>query len=944
MTPRIPCATYRLQFNPHFTFSDAQALLDYLHSLGITDLYASPIMMGGPEDLNGYQVTDHGKINLKLGGEEGLAELAGELAKRQMGLICDLVPNHMCIASEANAWWNDILENGPSSPYARYFDIDWDPPRLELKNQVLLPILGNQFGRVLESGELQIACREGSFFVSCYGRHLPMNPSTWVDLLESIAVEVELLFESGDPHFLELQSILTALHHLPGTAEKEPEKVAERHREKEIIKHRLRAVFEGNRELCAARDRVLKKINGKPGDPRSFDLLERLLEKQCYRLSFWRVANHEINYRRFFDINDLAGLRVEEFEVFLKVHELVFRMVRNGWVTGLRIDHVDGLFDPEKYLQELQQGCQIALATGSTELEQLFYVVVEKIFTGPERLRSTWQVHGTTGYDFLNLVGGLFVDPASTARLHEMYEGFGGWKQAPRLLVYSCKREVLSVALGSEWHVLARHLDRVSEQDRYSRDFTLENLQEGLREMIACFPTYRSYVRAREGGVAHEDRRVIAEAVRLARRLNPTSSPLIYDFIRSVLLLEEPPGLTEQQIAVRRAFVVRFQQLTSPVIAKGIEDTAFYRWYPLSSRNEVGGDPYGAPTSVELFHRENAYRARHWPHSMVATSTHDTKRSEDVRARLHVLSEIPDEWEQAIWRWRKLLQPIKKELEDEVVPAGNEEYLFYQAVLGAWPLTQEEEVDFPKRIHGYMGKATKEAKVHTSWINPDEAYDQLLGDFVMAALEPQSEFVRDLKSFLPRVLRPGFYNSLAQVVLKLAAPGVPDFYQGCERWNFSLVDPDNRRPVNFREVPAVLEELLAASRRDPATLARELFNSPEDGRIKLYVTALGLRLRREQVAVFQSGSYFAGEVEGKLRDSVIAFSRQLGQKVVIACVGRFFTRFASSPTGANWEETHLHVAAGQYRDVYTGRVFESSGELAIQDLFAEMPLALLVRD
>jgi (1->4)-alpha-D-glucan 1-alpha-D-glucosylmutase len=944
VTTRLPLSTYRLQLSPSFTFEDARRLLDYLQLLGISDLYAAPLTQGGPDMLNPYQITDHRQISPVLGGEQGLALLAAELAKRGMGLLCDLVPNHMCVSSEANQWWNDILENGPSSPYAHFFDIDWDPPRKELKNQVLLPVLSDQFGRVLENGDIQVVWQEGSFQATYGGRHFPLNPHTWVEIIQPIVTAVEPLFEPGDPVLFELESILTALNHLPAATEKDPERVAERHREKQIIKQRLTTLLEASKEVCDGMGQVLNQLNGEIGEPRSFDALERLLEKQCYRMSFWRVANHEINYRRFFDINDLAGLRVEEFEVFLQVHELVFRLVRNGWISGLRIDHVDGLFDPEKYLQELQQGCAIALASEPTAKEELFYVIVEKIFTGTERLTSTWPVHGTTGYDFLNLVNGLFIQSESRGRIEQTYRNFGGWQQEPELLIYSCKREALGVALAAEWHVLARHLDRVSEQGRYSRDFTLQNLEEALRELIACFPVYRSYVRPAERIVTDEDRRYVSTAVHRARWLNPTASPLIYDFIRSIVLLQEPPSLTEEQLALRHIFTVRFQQLTAPVMAKGVEDTAYYRSYALCSTNEVGADPYSFGASLETFHRENARRLKYWPHSLLATSTHDTKRSEDVRARLNVLSEIPDEWERAIWRWRLLNSPIKKDLDRERVPDGNEEYLFYQTVVGSWPLNGSSLTGFTERIQHYMGKATKEAKVHTSWINPNETYDQALSDFVRGALEPQTPFILDLQAFLLRVTRPGLYNSLSQLVAKIASPGVPDFYQGCELWDFSLVDPDNRRAVNFSLRRKLLDELLSAPQGNQTSLVKELLLRAEDGRIKLYVTAKALAVRREHAAVLREGAYSSVDADGSRAHQVIAFSRQLGQAAVVACVGRFFTQFEAEPVGEAWGDSSIQLSTGRYREVFTGQSWECAGKLACADLFNHLPVALLIKE
>ena len=686
-----PSATYRLQFNKSFTFEDARGLVEYLDELGISDIYASPFLMAKPGSVHGYDVTDHAKFNPEIGDESSFVALAEALGQRKMGVIADVVPNHMCITHSSNGWWWDVLENGPSSPFARFFDIDWRPPKEELVNKVLLPVLGDQFGRVLENQEIQIQFSEGQFQASVYGAPLPLAPWTWSMALEPAVAKLREKLGAAHEQVAEMESIITALGHLPGPTESDEAKIRERQREKEIVKRRLAGLLEASPDAAEAIQASLADINGKKGEPRSFDRLERLLESEAYRLSFWRVAMDEINYRRFFDVNDLAAIRVEDPEVFASVHRLIFDLVRRGYIRGLRVDHPDGLFEPEKYFRFLQDACK-AWSTGANGnghaegANRMFYVVAEKILTGHEPLRTEWAVEGTTGYGFLNLVNGLFVDSSKERAFQQLYRRFTGWSDAFDDLACDSKRLILQVAMSSELNVLARKLDRISEQHRWSRDFTLENLRDALREVLAAFPVYRTYVRSDQAEIDPQDRRQVITAIREAKRRNPAISESVFDFIQGVLLLERPSGVDDAQQAERQMFVMRFQQLSSPVMAKGMEDTAFYRYYPLASLNEVGGDPSHFGVSTNAFHRRNLIRRELWPNSMSATSTHDTKRGEDVRARINVLSEIPGEWYRVIRRWRGLNRAAKTTVGDRDAPDANEEYLLYQTLVGTWPL------------------------------------------------------------------------------------------------------------------------------------------------------------------------------------------------------------------------------------------------------------------
>jgi (1->4)-alpha-D-glucan 1-alpha-D-glucosylmutase len=883
-----------------------------------------------------------------------------------MGLILDTVPNHMCVAHPSNHWWWDVLENGPSSPFARFFDIDWKPPRADLINKVLLPVLGDQYGKTLENGEIKIVYSEGAFQARYYDWVLPVAPRAWTWILGPALEKVRETLGEADQGVLELESILTAISHLPMRTETDAASVKERQREKEIIKRRL-ALLQNAPGFREAIDASLANLNGTIGDPHSFDRLEKLLADQAYRLSFWHVAADEINYRRFFDINELAAIRVEEPAVFEAVHELTLRLINQELVTGLRIDHADGLLDPQQYLQTLQERCEDALdeldrkrtkSPAVDEDSRAFYIVVEKILTGHEELHQDWPVHGTTGYEFANLVNTVFVDDANDKRFEDLYARFTGWQDDFRDAVYECKKLVLRASMSGEQNVLARRLDHISEQHRWSRDFTLNSLGRVLAEVIACFPVYRSYVTS-GGRLTENDRRQIRRAIVIAKRRNAALSESTFNFLQSVLLLEHPEGLNDAAKAERLAFTLHFQQLTSPVMAKGFEDTALYRYCPLVSLNEVGGDPACFGLSIKEFHARNGRRVEQSPHGLSATSTHDSKRSEDVRARISVLSEIPVQWERAVWRWHHLTEPARVEIEGTPVPDSNEEYFFYQTLIGTWPLSPlapAQHEQYVKRILDYMDKAAKEAKVRTSWIRPNDEHDRAMAEFVRRVLrcQPDNAFITDLNDFAQQVAHAGMLNSLSQTLLKIASPGVPDFYQGTELWDLSLVDPDNRRPVDYSIHTAMLAEIKRATASDRLTLAKRLFANPSDGGIKMYVItkALGLRGRNEML---REGPYTGLEASGSRMRQVIAFARGTAEQHVIVAVGRFFADIEALPGGAVgeaiWGETFLSVPCDMlhecYVDLFTGLEVRadrnrSRRQLCMADIFAHMPVAMLV--
>jgi (1->4)-alpha-D-glucan 1-alpha-D-glucosylmutase len=1006
----LPESTYRLQFKSDLTFRDAARITPYLAELGITHCYASPYLKARPGSGHGYDIVDHRKLNPELGNEDDYNAWVDTLRQHGMSHILDVVPNHMGIAGNENEWWNDVLENGPSSPYASYFDIDWNSgTRPELVGRVLLPVLGAPYGEVLESQQLKLEFTGGAFAISYFEHRFPIAPRTYASVLGRRLDELEKKLPADDPAVLEFQSILTSIKHLPDRMETDPALVAERMREKEVVKRRLAALVQDNAAVREHLESLVAEFNGRPGEPKSFDLLDDLIAAQAYRLSFWRVAADEINYRRFFDINELAAISAERDEVFLATHGLVLKLLAEGTIAGARIDHVDGLYDPRQYLERLQLYFVLAVARQVYDTESAFrsfdwsavegplreqiadaidaaatrrgdlplYVVVEKILGADERLADDWATHGTSGYDFLNQLNGLFVAPARDD-FTRLYHAFIADDPAFPEVVYRSKRLVLQSAMSSELHVLGLQLDRIAQKHRWSRDFTLNSLRLALREVIACFPVYRSYIA--DDGVHESDKKCILRAVRSARNRNPAVSASLFNFVRDTLLQKppQPGGADDAYHADQRRFAGKFQQVTSPVIAKGIEDTAFYQFNRLLSLNEVGGDPdrFGvAPTSL---HKLFAERRERWPRALSTTATHDTKRGEDLRARLNVLSEVPTEWREAVSRWREMNRPHHVPVDELEVPDANEEYFLYQTLVGTWlpeavrgpwpvvrsqnPNRQSEVVpyhsatadhglrttDFVQRIQDYMHKALHEAKVHSSWINPDPAYDDAVKQFVASVLDPEKSqaFLEDLTAFVQRVAHYGYLNSLSQALVKLTAPGVPDTYQGTELWDFSLVDPDNRRPVDYDLRSHMLDELKLRA-GDPE-LCRELLASMDDGRVKLYLMWRALQARKAHPGLFSEGEYLPLEVSGAQAEHVFAFARRHGDHAALVVVPRLLTGVVGEgelPLGDLWADTHLTVpddlSGRWWRDAFTGELIPGATSPLLSTLLAHLPVALL---
>jgi (1->4)-alpha-D-glucan 1-alpha-D-glucosylmutase len=896
---RARAATYRVQLYAGFTFDDAAAVVDYLAALGVSHLYCSPYLQAAKGSTHGYDVVDHGRLNDELGGAPAHHRLVGRLDGAGLGQVLDIVPNHMALAGRDNAWWWDVLENGPSSRYACYFDIDWDPPEAKLADTVLMPILGDHYGRVLEAGQLTIERRGGSFTVRYYDHEAPLSPRTLDDLLARAAAR------AGSA---ELAGLAAAYGRLPLAAATDPADVAIRHRGKEELRALLGELCQARPEVAAAVDAEVGAVNRDP------DALDELLRRQNYRLAYWGTANEELSYRRFFNIDTLAGLRVEDEVVFADTHRLILELVADGAVDGLRVDHVDGLADPEGYLGRLDA------ATGGV------YVVVEKILESGEALPGSWPVAGTTGYEFLNRVNRLFVDPAQESAMRACYTRFTGCHDGYPDVVHAAKLQIMREELAAEVERLTGLLAEVCERHRRQRDQTRRDLRDTLREVIAAFPVYRTY--ARPGSpVTEADRGHVAAAVAAARQRRPDLDGELVEFIGELLVLHYP-GAPEAD------FALRFAQVSAPVMAKGVEDTAFYRYQPLISLNEVGGDPGRFGADLAEFHQAMSEAAGRWPEAMLTLSTHDTKRSGDVRARINVLSELPEAWEHAAERWTYRNKRYKR----NGWPDRNAEYLLYQSLIGAWPIDVG-------RVGAFMEKAAKEAKVHTSWTEPQAEYDDALTAFVAAILADQ-DFVADLEAFLAehRLVERGRVNSLAQTTLLLTCPGIPDLYQGTEVWEFSLVDPDNRRPVDYDARRRLLDAVASAG--PEAALGRA-----EEGGPKLWLIHRLLGHRGRHPGAYQPGSgYQPLPVSGRLASHVVAFTRTGGLAVIVPRLTAGLENTSLENTsldGAglenNWAETAVALHGGGWINVLTGERVEG-GEVSVAALLRRFPVAVLSRE
>lgn len=871
---RVPGSTYRIQFSPSFRFQDAWELVPYLRELGITDLYASPRAKARKGSSHGYDVADAVKINSELGTEEEFEQLVQRLKHYQMEMLLDIVPNHMA-ASVENPYWLDVLESGRASIYADFFDIDWHPATSKSAflqdNRILLPILGDLYGNVLTRREIALRYDENGLFARYYEHRLPLGPKSYL-LIFRPGQDVLLNAIHSEEAKEQFRLALDRLDALPDRDLEEKDHKLERQREIADIKLALWRIYLTEHEYKQALDDLLWTLSGDPQDSRSFDSLDEILSAQVYRIAYWRIAVEEINYRRFFDINDLVGVRVEDPEVFAISHQEIVKLMREGKVAGVRIDHIDGLHDPLQYLRRLQGA---VIGDGAETDEEHFYVLAEKILSREESLPK-WPLAGTTGYDYLNALNGLFVNHAGLREIVHHYNRLAGVRGPFAEICYGKNKLVMETLFANEINVIGHYLGELAAQDRRARDIPLSEIRLILKEVTACLPVYRSYLRS--FAVEQRDRDLIEATLSLARARTSREevSDAAFDFMARVLLLE-PPYYSREHRSQWLSVVMRWQQFSGPVMAKGLEDTAFYSYNALLSLNEVGGDPLRAkpPYDAAALHQMHLSRSLEWPDTMNCTSTHDTKRSEDVRARVNVISEMAQEYHAALFRWMSLNESKRTRLRDHVVPTPSEEVLIYQSLLGAWPLHDHELPEFRERFQACMQKCVREAKEHTSWMQPNEAHERALAAFVDALFDPAKgkRFRDDFIPFQKVVAYYGAINALSQVILKATAPGVPDFYQGMELWNFSLVDPDNRRPVDFRERIQTLEELKHRDAEDAAELCVDLCSHWTNGRIKLFTTYKTLEFRRAHAELFARGSYIPLKVEGTRSEIVFAFAR-----------------------------------------------------------------------
>lgn len=924
---KVPACTYRLQLHGKFSFSHLAALTPYFRALGISDFYLSPIFAATPGSLHGYDVTDYGKVNPELGGADGFDLLASRLRTEGIGVLLDFVPNHMGIAGLVNQWWRDVLENGRLSPFESFFDIQWKEGENGGKARVLVPFLADHYGKVLEQGEIKLVYA-GEFALRLGEIELPVSPDTYAEILAPLGTDDKISTGELLAPTIEAFANLTA----PGPVA-DAESLRKRAESVSALKKQLAAIIDARPLLQDRLAERLRILNGTTGTPASFDALHALIERQNYRLTRWKTGTHEINYRRFFAIDSLVGLHMEKPEVFRACHELVARLVREGKVNGLRIDHIDGLRQPEAYLRRLQ------LLDRPDQTKPL-YLLVEKILAPDEELPDSWPVHGTTGYEFIAQLASVLVDASAEFQVRETYRKFTGETATYQETVYEKKRLIIAEMFVNAVSNLGTELVELIAADRQWRDLTRHELTNAVTELMANLPVYRTY-RRRPEPVTLSDRKCLAFACAQALARNPRAEPQPFEFVRDLLLGDYPPTDAPESYRTQLLnWVLTFQQYTGAVMAKAVEDTTYYTFNRFIALNEVGGSPEIFGGSPEDFHAANVARLTASPHTLLATSTHDTKLSEDVRARLYALSELPGEWESWVNEWQDLTAGQTSTIGGKIAPDRIDTYRFYQILLGAWPLDQRDvDAAFRTRLRDYFRKAVNEAKRHTSILNANEAYLEACDRFVdgITNTEQAPAF---LEKFIPcaqRIARIGMVNSLTQLVLKCTVPGVPDFYQGNEIWDFSLVDPDNRREVDYERRTRLLEEL-------PTRTMAELLENWRDGGIKLHVMQRLLQFRAQHPLLFSAGSYHPIAMEGDFARNVIAFIRMHEDAAVLVVVPRLTATLGSPPLGLVWDDTRLvtpRQKEGNWRDLFSGKEFSTGTPLCLRTLFAEQPFAVL---
>lgn len=878
---RVPTSTYRLQVNADFPFARVRELIDYFRQLGVGDLYFSPVFQARPRSPHGYDVTNPAQFNREVGDEAEFEELSRALRAQGMGLVLDIVPNHMA-ASEDNPWWRDILEHGPASLAAHFFDVEWEAPHAG--SRIILPVLGKDLDDAIAADELAVALKDGELAITYFARRFPLDPATYGFVLRKI--------DGMDPQ------IIDASDRIGPRSAAMPEQQAQR------------------RDASIALKKLLVEFPTVEAPRLSKAELRELIEKQAYRLEQWRSGTRRINYRRFFDISDLAGVRVEDPEVFATTHSLILELLRTQQIDGVRIDHVDGLRDPAGYLNQLRA------AIGDE------YVLVEKILAPNEELRETWPIEGTTGYDFVGFLAGLYCEPEGLARLTEFYDHRTAARPFARI-VYDNKKLVIDALFAGELRSLAAELRGIAHSA--GLDIDEATLAACITELSASLPVYRTYI---TDEVDTHDRCVLKNAMTVARHREPKIPDSAYAFVRNVLFGDGLPAACQ---AARARFIASWQQFTGPVMAKGLEDTSFYTYHRLIALSEVGAHPDAIVASTTEFHATLERRMQRWPYTMNASSTHDTKRSEDVRARILVLSEMPDAWHAALDRWTRIGERHRQTVDGKCYPEINEQILIFQTLLGVWPLFEHELESLPERLHAFLQKAAREAKTHSSWLDPNEAYEQALFAFTDAMIGDH-DFRRDFRTLRGDVMWYGALNSLSQLVVKLGAPGIPDIYQGNESWIYSLVDPDNRRPIDFQALRRTLAELPAEV---TSAHARDMLKGWKDGRIKMHVTRTGLQLRRSKLDLLKNGEYIACGKAGRFARNVIPFARRRVDEWLLFVAGRYYSHLGPAPIGTAWGDTRLELPDGAptaWRNLLTGEV--TNGK-SVEAVFATLPFAIL---
>ncbi len=924
----IPISTYRLQLNRDYNFNDTKAIVSYLSGLGISDIYASPIFKARKGSMHGYDVVDPAKINPELGTEEEFNELIKELKKYRMGWLQDIVPNHMAFDME-NSMLMDVLEYGKKSEFYNFFDIEWNHPYESIRGRLLAPFLGRFYGECIEDGEIQLRYDEKGLSINYYNLAFPLRIDSYSKVFTHNIEELEKRLGSDHPDFFKLLGILNILDTTVIS-----EEVGDRYEQMSLSLKMLWEFYNNNLAIKEYIDGCIAAFNGEKGDTESYNLLDNLFSEQLFRLSFWKVAAEETNYRRFFNINELISLKIEEDDVFRYTHSYIFRLLNEGKISGVRIDHIDGLYDPMSYLNKLRSEAPDS------------YIVVEKILQSDENMPTSWPVSGTTGYDYMNHLNCIFCKRENEREFTRLYYRFSYLQEGSyENLVYEKKRMIIEKDMAGDIDNLAHLMKKISSRFRHGYDITLYGLRSALIEVLTLFPVYRTYIDNET--FSEKDKEHIRHVIKKAKRLVPG---LLYElnFIEMFLLLKMGDYLNDEERKQLIHFVMRFQQFTGPLIAKGFEDTTLYIYNRLLSLNEVGGDPSRFGIGVDEFHKFNMKRLESWPFTMNTTSTHDSKRGEDVRARLNVLSEIPNEWNAKIREWSKINRRKKKVINAMPVPDRNDEYSLYQTLIGVYPFHNEEYIN---RVKEYIIKAIREAKVHTAWLKPDTDYEEAHISFIDELLKP-SKGNKFLELFIPfqrKIAHYGIFNSLSQVLIKITSPGIPDFYQGSELWDLNLVDPDNRRPVDYNKRKKILKKIEEKWKKDALLLINEFVSSKENGSIKLFIIFRALKTRIEKKDVFMKGEYIPIEIEGKYRNNIIAFVRKFEDLCSITVAPRFLTDVVCEdeyPVGLKiWDDTRLLLPENipsLWKDIFTNKEISGERSLLVGEVFQYLPLSLIM--